>query len=475
MSKYFSFIAIAAVTFSGCTLAPDYERPASAVADQWPQGLNADGQEGSFASDVEWQNFYKDERLKALIALALDNNRDLRVALLNVERVRAQYNIQRSALLPTISGNAGMSRQHTPADLSGTGSGTTASRYDVGVGIAAYEVDLFGRVRSLSDQALENYLASEEAGKSARIALIAEVANQYLAERAFAGQLELSRQTLKVVEDSLELVQNRYELGNATLLDLRIAESQVQTARGNVALYEETVALTQNALVQLVGSALPEDLPPALPLEQTDLFEDLQPWLPSDLLIRRPDIIAAEHRLLAANANIGAARAAFFPSIYITASGGTASATFSDLFTAGSGVWQFAPTISVPIFTGGQNRANLEAAKVSKRIEIAEYEKTIQIAFREVADALSVRHWIGARLDAHGRLVAAQQERFELASARYELGVDSYLEVLTAQQDLFRAQRELIDVRQQRLGNLVTLYKVMGGGWDAQVDLPAES
>lgn len=475
MSKYLSFIAVSAVFLSGCTLAPEYERPASPVADAWPAGLQADAQgQGDYASDIQWQNFYKDPRLQRLIALALDNNRDLRTALLNVELVRARYNIQRSALLPTVDVNGGWSRQHTPADLTQTGSGVTANRFDA-VGVVSYEVDLFGRVRSLSEQALQNYLATEEAGRSARIALIAEVAQQYLAELALGEQLELSRQTLKLVEDSLELVNTRYEAGSATLLDLRTSQSQVQTARGNVALFEEMHGLARNALVLLVGADLPADLPAAQSLQNTDLLEDVQPWLPSDLLIRRPDIIAAEHRLLAANANIGAARAAFFPSIYITASGGTASAKLSDLFSAGSGLWQFAPTISVPIFSGGRNTANLEAAKVSKRIEVAQYEKTIQTAFREVADALNVRRWITDRLDAHTRLVSAQQERFDLASERYELGVDSYLEVLIAQQDLFRAQQQLIEVQQQRLGNLVSLYKVMGGGWDAQVIVPDEA
>lgn len=473
MSKYFSLIAAGAVLLGGCTLAPDYERPASPVADAWPQSLGDPAQgQGAYASDIQWQNFYKDPRLQGLIALALDNNRDLRTALLNVELVRAQYGIQRSALLPTLGAGGSWTRQRTPADLSPSGSSVTANRFDLSVGVVSYEVDLFGRVRSLSEQALQNYLASEEVGKSARIALIAEVAQQYLVSLALEEQLELSRQTLKLVENSLELVNNRYELGNATLLDLRTAQSQVESARGSVALFEESHALARNALVLLVGTALPADLPPAQSLQNTQLLTDVQPWLPSDLLIRRPDIIAAEHRLLAANANIGAARAAFFPSIYITASGGTASAQLSDLFSAGSGVWQFAPTISVPIFTGGRNMANLDAAWVSERIEVAQYEKAIQTAFREVADALAVRHWIGDRLDAHTKLVVAQQERFDLASERYERGVDSYLEVLTAQQDLFRAQQQLIEVGQQRLGNLVTLYKVMGGGWDAQVNVP---
>lgn len=474
MSKYLSFIAVGALAFSGCTMAPDYERPASPVANAWPTGLEEGVQGGVNPADIEWQSFYKDPRLQQLIALALDNNRDLRVALLNVERVRAQYRIQRSALMPTVNGNAGWTRQHTPASLSPTGSGETGNTFNVGVGVVSYEVDLFGRVRSLNDQAFQTYLASEEAGRSARIALIAEVAYQYLNELAMQEQLSLSQETLKVVRDSEELVRNRYELGSATLLDLRIAESQVETARGSVALFEEAHTLSRNALALLVGAELPADLPPALSLEQMQLVEDIQPGLPSDLLIRRPDIMAAEHRLLAANANIGAARAAFFPSIYITASGGTASAKLSDLFSAGSGIWQFAPTISVPIFSGGRNTANLDVAKVSKRIEIAEYEKAIQTAFREVSDALGVRRWIGDRLDAHSKLAAAQQERFDLASERYERGVDSYLEVLTAQQDLFRAQQQLIEVRQQRLDNLVTFYKVLGGGWDAEVVIPGE-
>lgn len=471
MSKQLlSFIAIgSSLVLAGCTLAPEYERPASPVSGQWPKGLDAaEDKGGEIAADLNWRTFYQDARLQQVIALALENNRDLRIAVLNVELVRAQYGIQRSNLLPTLSGNGSWSRQHTPGDLTGTGVGATGNTFNLGVGVTSYEVDLFGRIRSLNRQALENYLASEEARKSTQIALIAEVANQYLAERATYERLVVSEQTLKTVSDSLELIQSRYDIGDATRLDLRTAQSQVESARASVATYQEQWAIARNGLTLLVGTELPANLPPVSPLSDTHLLGDLQAGLPSDLLIRRPDILAAEHRLIGANANIGAARAAFFPSIYLTASGGTASAQLSDLFSSGSGAWQFMPTISVPIFTGGRNTAALEAAKVGKNIEIAQYEQVIQNAFREVSDSLATREWIGQRLEAYQKLVEAQQERFDLATERYERGVDNYLSVLVAQQELFNAQQNLIATEQLRLSNMVTLYKVLGGGWDEQ-------
>ena len=456
---------------AGCTMAPKYERPAAPVSGGWP-GAAADGARGTTeagaglpAAAIGWREFFGDPRLLDLIELALVSNPDLRVAVLNVEISRAQYRVQGSVLFPTINANAGGSRQRVPGDVSGLGRALTATEYHVNAGVTAYELDLFGRVRSLKDQALNRYLASSEARRSAQIALVAEVAIQYLAERQLDEQLVVLQETLKAVESSYELNQRSFENGIISELDLRTAEAQVQAARANVAILTRARSEAGNALVMLVGRPLPEDLPPARSLADQHLLTEVPAGLPSELLQRRPDILAAEYQLKAANANIGAARAAFFPRILLTAAAGKASVRLEDLFAGPQSAWSFAPQITVPIFDAGHNRANLDVAKLSKLIEVANYERAIQSAFREVADALSARATLEDQIGAQEKLVKAEQQRYDLAQMRYRHGVDSYLNVLSAQRDLYFAQQTLIQARTARLSSLITLYKALGGGW----------
>ncbi len=332
--------------------------------------------------------------------------------------------------------------------------------------MSAFELDLFGRVRSLSAAALEQYLATEEARRSAHLSLVAAVATQYLAERAFEEQVALARETLAIVEASHALTKRTYEAGRVSELDLRTAESQVETARFNLSAAEQQRGQAENAVVLLTGRPLPPDLPPALPLEAQAIVAELPAGVPSEVLQRRPDILAAEHALLSANASIGAARAAFFPSITLTAFGGTSSAELTGLFGAGSAAWSFAPRVTLPIFAGGALRASLDVAELRKSIQVAEYERAIQVAFREVSDALVPRAALDRQLQAEGARVEAEQRRYQLSDLRYRKGVDSYLTVLTAQRDLFAAQQQLIQSRAARLANLVELYRALGGGWN---------
>lgn len=451
------------VLLGGCSLAPRYERPASPVADRYD--ANSANTSDRVAADVSWEQFFSDPRLQAVIRTALENNRDLRVAALNVERVRALYNIQRTALIPSLDATADGSRRRTPGDLSASGQSTVSTSYQVGLEIPSYELDFFGRVTSLRDQVLQQYLATEAAQRSAQISLISAVARQYFTALAAEEQLVIAKQTLDAANRSFELNHKSFEAGVASEIDLRTAEAQRESVRASVAAIEQARDLAHNALGLLVGAPLPADLPAPGSLASQNLIEDLPAGLPSDLLTRRPDILAAEHTLQAANANIGIARAAFFPSVKLTAFGGTASAELSGLFASGSKAWSFAPSISLPIFAAGRNKAQLDVAKIQKRIEIANYEKAIQTAFREVSDALAVRASIGTQIDAQSARAAAAQRRYELSNQRFKAGVDSFLTVLLAQQDLFSAQQQLITARLARLSNLTTLYAALGGGW----------
>ena len=457
-------MAIVCGALSGCTLAPNYERPAAPVSQQWPASPTP-SPAGKAAAELDWRDFFQDARLQATIALALDNNRDLRVATLNVARVQALYRVQRAALFPEIDASGTGTRSRTPADLSATGRTVTGSSYQVGLGASAYELDLFGRVQSLRDEQLEQYFATEEARRSAQISLVAQVANQYVVERANAERQEIAQGTLDSLEKSLALTERQFEAGVVSELDLRTVESQVQTARADLASYTQAHAQAINALVLLTGAPLPDNLPPAQALASHRLVDDLPAGLPSELLTRRPDILEAEHQLKSANASIGAARAAFFPSIRLTVFGGTSSAELDGLFKQGSGAWSFSPQVTLPIFAGGRNRANLDAAKLEKQIEIAQYEKAIQTAFREVADELVAQPSIRVQVAAQTARVAAEQRRYALATERYQQGVDSYVVLLTAQRDLFSAQQLLIQAQQARLTSLINLYKALGGGW----------
>jgi multidrug efflux system outer membrane protein len=461
-------LAGAALIFSGCTMMPRYTRPAAPVAAQYP-GVAATNQ--AVAAELAWTDFFADERLKKLVALALANNRDMRVAILNVEESRAEYRVTRSASLPTVDGSGSFTRSRisgATAGLAGAGIGPGASiqnQWSASLGTTAYELDFWGRVRSLNQQALEKYFVTDEARRSEQISLVASVATEYFTWRETEQLLELSRQTLQAVRESYDLNEAMFNAGASSALDLREAEGQVQTARISVTTYERQKAQAENYLTLLVGQPLPADLPAARPFTDANLLMEIPAGLPSELLEQRPDILEAEHTLKAANANIGAARAAFFPTISLTASIGSSSSQLSQLFAAGTGVWSFSPQITVPIFTAGQNLADLDAATVSKRIEVANYEKAIQTAFREVADALVGVGSYGEQINEEAALVNAQQNRYDLATARYRQGDDTYLNALTAQQDLFSAQQGLIQAQYNKLASQISLYQALGGGW----------
>ena len=455
-------IAALALLLGGCaSMAPPYERPAAPVAASFPEATQAAAAAGASttqpASDIEWQQFFTDPRLQRLIGLSLQNNRDLRIAVLNVERVRAQYQVQRSELFPTVQlGATGLFQPN--ADGRGNHSFWTA-----GLNVTGYELDLFGRVRSLTDAALQQYFASEEARKAAQISLIAAVANTYLTLLADDAQLDVARQTLQTREEGLRLLQLKFDNGALSDYDLAQAVTLVEGAKAAVALLQRQQMQDQNALVLLVGQPLPADLPPPLSLASQGLLADLPAGLPSALLERRPDVRQAENQLRAANANIGAAKAAFFPRITLTGNVGLASTDLGDLFSYS--VWQFAPRITLPIFDAGSNQANLEVSQASRDIAVAQYERSIQVAFREVADALAGRATYGDQLRAQQAQMQAEQRRSDLATLRFRNGISSFLDVLDAQRALFQTQQATIVVQAAQQQNLVTLYKVLGGGW----------
>ena len=452
---------LAAGLLSACSMAPNYVRPDAPVAAGYP-GQPATPASGAAAADIGWRTFFRDPQLQALIAAALDNNRDLRSAALHIEEARAQYNIQSADRLPTLNGNASGSRSHTPADLSSSGSVSNSNRYDVGLSLASFELDFFGRVRSLNDAALAQYLATEQARQSVQISLVAEVAKAALAERAFAEQLALAQNTLDGRDSAYRLAQKRFEVGAASTLDLRQNETLLESARVAVATLARQRAQAGNALTLLVGKPV-DGLPVAL--NEQHIVSDIPAGLPSDLLAHRPDIRALEQKLLAANANIGAARAAFFPRITLTAGIGSASSALSGLFKAGSGAWSFAPQLTLPIFDAGRNSSNLSLAQVRKELAIADYEKAIQSAFREVADTLSARAFLDTQVVAQAAVQQAEAERLKLSVLRQENGISSALDVLDAQRELFSAQQSLVQAQLLQLNNSIDLYRALGGGW----------
>jgi outer membrane protein, multidrug efflux system len=459
-----------ALALAGCTLAPKYQRPTTAISSTWPKapGHRESQTEAATvpASDIGWREFFRDPRLQQLIEQALTNNLDLRVAMLNVEQTRALYHVQRDALIPTVDINANGTRQRIPFGFGGKGQGFTYSQYQVGLGVASYELDLFGRVRSLKRQALETYFATEEARKSAQITLVAEVGAAYLTERELSEQLAVARQTLKATRRSYDLTKRSYDAGVLSELDLNVTETEMQTARAAVAGYEQQLGQEEDYLVLLVGCPLPDDLAPPRPFNPQICLSDIPAGLPSDLIARRPDILEAEHQLKAANANIGAARAAFFPTVTLTGQGGTENTTLEGLFAPGSQFWSFSPQIVWPIFAAGTALHELQAVKAAKLIEVASYQKAIQTAFREVADALAVRATVQTQLAANQALVQSEQKTYSLTEARFRSGIDSSLNVLTTQQALYNARQNLIQTQYSRLFNLINLYQALGGGWN---------
>lgn len=466
MNRTFSLLlSLIVALLGGCTLAPTYTRPEAPIPAAWPGGP-AYGQQvsgpGATAVDTPWRDFFVDGRLQQVIDLALVNNRDLRVATLNIERTRALYRIQRAELLPVIDAQGTFSKERVPGILSQSGQPATVELYNVNLGISSWELDLFGRIRSLKDAALEQYLATEQARVSAQIALVAEVANTWLTLAADRENLKLAQSTLETQNATYEMIRRRAEVGASSDLDLRQAQTRVDAARVDIARYTGQVALDENALNLLVGSPVPSELLP-VELGQVAALKDFTPGLPSEVLQHRPDILQAESQLRAAHANIGAARAALFPRITLTTSIGTTSDQLSGLFMSGSGTWAFVPQIVIPIFDA-RSWVAYDVTKVDREIALVQYEKAIQVAFREVADSLAQRGTLGDQLQAQQSLVDASADGYRLSDARYTRGIDSYLRVLDAQRSLYGAQQGLIAIRLARLTNLVTLYKVLGGG-----------
>ncbi len=470
MNKYYPLLLLEiALLPMGCTMAPNYTRPEAPVPATWPVGAayaeTTVPTNAVVAVDLGWQAFFTDEKLRHVIAASLTNNLDLRAAALNVELARAMYGIQRAALLPSFSLGASESKAGVPADLSSTGSRMTTTRYDANLGIVAWEVDFFGRIRSLKDRALYEYLSTEEARRSAQILLISSVAQAYLALAGDRDYLQLAETTLASQVEGYALIKRRYDRGIVTELDLYRAQTQVDTARGDVAAFKQRVAQDENALTLLAGGPVPAALLPTLVADVAPLYA-IQAGLSSDVLLRRPDVVQSENMLKAANADIGAARAAFFPRISLTTAIGTASSELTGLFKAGSGAWMYAPQIVMPLFDA-RTWSALKAAKAQQKLAVNHYEKSIQSAFREVADALAVRGTVNEQVEAQESLVHAVAATHRLSTARYDKGIDSYLSVLDAQRSLYRAQQGLVLLKFAKLVNQVHLYAVLGGGGDA--------
>jgi outer membrane protein, multidrug efflux system len=475
----FHALSKVAILSMGCTMIPEYRRPEAPIAAQYPgqreQG-HAASQTGTPAAAPEsaaatpagqvqigpqdvaltdWRSFIRDPGLRRLVDVALEGNRDLLVAVLNVEKVLAQYRIVRASLAPTVDASAGYSAARL--------AGITSTEWSAEFGVASYELDLFGRLRSLRAQALEEYLATEEARRAAHVLLVAQVAQQYFAWRQAQEAMRIAGQTLASVSESLRVNEAMFAAGATNEMDVRTAEGQVQSARVDLSAAQRQSAQAENAIVLLIAQPLPADLPSAQPFGDAGALAPISAGMPSQLLEQRADIVEAEHTLKAANANIGAARAAFFPRITLTGSAGVASSALSSLFRTGA--WSFAPQVTVPIFDFGVNAANLEVAKVQKRIEIANYQKAIQTAFREVADALSGIETYARQVEDAAALVVTESRRLEIANARYLAGEDAYLNVLSAQKDLYTARQQLLAARGGELDNRVALYQALGGGW----------
>jgi outer membrane protein, multidrug efflux system len=469
-------VAVAAL-LAGCSLQPVYERPAAPVAPSYPTGAAYKPSTGGSASlpavDIGWRDFLTDPRLQRLVEIALANNRDLRVAVLNVAKTQAQYRIQRATLFPQVGAFAESASTRTPANLSTSRRATVQHDYSVGVS-AAWEIDFFGRLQSLSDEALQQYFATAQARKGAQLLLVSQVADQYLIMLADDELIAVTQRTLETAQASYKLTLLQFQTGSGSELSVRQSETVVEQAKANYSAQLRARAQAENALVLLIGEPVPSDLPPPVSLNSQAILADIPADLPSDLLTRRPDIMQAEATLRGANANIGAARAAFFPTISLTGNLGTASSALSGLFKAGSLAWSFLPTITLPIFEAGQLQADLDVATVQKDISIAQYEKTIQAAFREVADGLAARGTYDDEVASVERYTEAQQRSLDLSEMRFRNGVDNYLAVLTAQTGLYNAQQALVSARLARLTTLVDLYQSLGGGWTEHTgDVPS--
>lgn len=457
MPKHFSLIAAAAVALSGCSLIPTYERPEAPVPQAYTQA-SAQGENGAIA----WRDYFSDPRLQQLIELALANNRDMRIATLNLEQARAQFQIQRSAQLPNLGGVASANRGNSQV------TGALGNTFTAGLAVSAWELDFFGRIQSLKEAALAQYLASDEGRQAYELTLVTSVAQAWLALIADEELLDISRRTLATREESIGLAKLRFDAGFSSELDYRQAESLTEAARATFAQQQRQRALDENALALLLGQQVPSELLASIQgakLAQVAPMADIPAGLPSDLLVRRPDIRAAEQQLIAANANIGAARAAFLPSISLTAQYGSVSNELSNLFKSGTWGFNIGPSINLPIFTGGRLSANLASAKAGREIALAQYEKSIQTGFKEVSDALAGRTTLAEQARAQSAQAQAERKRFYLSDLRYRNGVASYLDLLDAQRSLFALEQADVQVRLAQLLNQINLYKALGGGW----------
>ena len=454
-------LASASVLLGGCaSMLPLYETPALPVS---PQYASHTAGQGVSAAAIGWRDYFADPQLQALLAQALENNRDLRTAVLQIEQARAVYGIQRADLLPSMGAQAGVSRSRVPGELSPTGRPLLGSQYQAGLGLASWEIDFWGRVGSLRDAALQSYLATEEARRAVTVGLVAQVANSYLTLRELDERIALARQNIASRAETLRIFSRRVEVGSTSRLNLTQVQTLLAQAQALGAQLEQSRETQLHALSLLVGA--PVDLPPAAGrLAEQPVLRELAAGLPSDLLTQRPDIVAAEYQLKAANASIGAARAAFFPRVALTGSLGTASTELDGLFASGSQAWTFSPSISLPIFSGGRLRNNLALAELRRDAAVAQYEKTVQGAFRDVADALSARRWLAEQLTIAQAALAAQTERARLSQLRYDNGAAAFLEVLDAQRDLLTAEQQLVQIRRSLLSSGVGLYAALGGG-----------
>jgi outer membrane protein, multidrug efflux system len=455
-----AFAAVAVAALTGCSMIPTYQRPEAPVPANW---LYESATQGTPAAALNWQDFFAQPQLRDLIATALRNNRDLRIAVLNIEQAKAQYDIRRADQYPTVGAAVNASRAPSPVN------GKESSLYTVGLALSSWEIDFFGRIASLSQAALAQYLATEEGRKAAQISLVSSVANTWLSLVADQELLAVARDTLQTREESLRLTKLRFDNGVASELDFRLAQSLTETARVALAQGQRQLELDANALSLLVGQPATPDVAGNVAIANLAL-PDVPAGLPSEVLVRRPDVRQAEQQLVSANANIGAARAAFFPRITLTASAGTASDALSGLFKSGSWAYTVAPGLLQPIFDAGRNAAGLRSAEVGRDIAVAQYERAIQTAFREVSDALAGRTTLADQVRAQDNVTAAETVRLRLSTLRYDNGVASYLELLDAQRSLFTARQQQVQTRLQLLQNQVLLYRSLGGGWS---DVPA--
>ncbi|MCI2282603.1 efflux transporter outer membrane subunit [Colwellia sp. MSW7] len=462
--KVLSLASLSVMMLSACQMAPQREDLVLPVPDSYA----IQSEQGNTA-DLKWQQFFVNEKLQKLIEQTLIHNKDIQLAALNVQQVRALYQIEDSALYPSIDFAASGTRQRLPADLSSTGNAQINESYSATVGMTAYELDLWGKIRNQSDQALQTLYASEQTQMSVKISLISELASAWLNYAADKAQLALVMQTLESQQASLALTEKTYALGAASKLTLAQIQSTVAAAKVDIANYQRLLKRDKNALDLLVGKPVSAELLPVESLDEVLNLPNVPVGLPSELLEQRPDIKAAEFRLLAANANIGVAKAAFFPSITLTANAGTASAEFDNLFSGGTGTWSFIPSITIPIFNMGRNQANLEVTQTKQEVALTTYEHVIQQAFKEVSDALVDREGYRQRLSALEDLYRSNQESFALSEARFEKGVDSYLQVLDAQRNWYSVGQQLISGKQAYITSLISLYKAVGGGWQQPI------